>query len=109
MFGRLLSGIEPKYVHVGSVEGTNLKAAARPKTLPANITKKESHQAQTLASAAFVRAWVEPKKRGRPELNGKDSPFNFDVGSFAALGINGESSSFLTVKDCISNNAVINT
>jgi hypothetical protein len=47
-FGELLRQIEPKY-SIGSVEGTN--RPYREKTLPEGITKKRSHEAQTLVDS----------------------------------------------------------
>jgi len=40
------------------------------------------------ARSAIVRAWVEPKKRGRPLINGEDSSF-MDISGFTQLGIQG--------------------
>jgi hypothetical protein len=45
----MLAGVKPVY-NMGSSVRTNVDATPRRvKTLPANITKKESHQAQTIA------------------------------------------------------------
>ena len=47
--GEMLAAIEPKYIQVSSMTGTNLKPVAKQKSLPPEITKKESHVAQTIA------------------------------------------------------------
>jgi len=60
--GELLAAIEPKY-SMGSVEGTD--RPHREKTLPGGITKKESHQAQTIAKLPEVVARI--KERAREE------------------------------------------
>lgn len=62
-------------------------------TLPAGLTKKESHLAQTLARAAFVRAWVEPQQ-GKRNLGENSSKLTLKT--FAALGIQG-----LTTRDAV--------
>lgn len=52
--GEMLAAIERKYEHVGSFNGTDVIGDKNPpkqkKTLPKNITKKESHFAQTIAN-----------------------------------------------------------
>ncbi len=50
--GELLAAIDRKYESVGSLEGTDTNwdgPKQQVKTLPPTITKKESHQAQTIA------------------------------------------------------------
>ncbi len=68
--GEMLAAIEPKY-SIGYSEGTNgLPAGASPRrepSLPPGITKKESHQAQTIAShpEAVEQVKVRAREEGR--------------------------------------------
>ena len=62
VFGELLDELPPKRAKGSSSQGTSLPS------LPANITKKESHQAQTLARHPTVVEMVnyEGRGQGRP-------------------------------------------
>ena len=72
VFGELLAGVKPKYENVGSQEGTYITkwkgGKQKVTSLPANITKKESHQAQTLARHPAVVEMVKTRAVVKGEL-----------------------------------------
>jgi len=72
VFGELLAAVKPKYENVGSQEGTYITkwkgGKQKVTSLPANITKKESHQAQTLARHSAVVEMVKTRAVVKGEL-----------------------------------------
>lgn len=62
--GEILEAVQPEYV--GSIEGTHVPKQI--KTLPKNVTKKQSHQAQTISKHKEIVEQVKAEAREKGEI-----------------------------------------